>query len=82
MTLRRRILNIIRTRSITKTGRLRKKLPKFTVHKIDHLLLSELGSNPAAWPMYPSVRARVSELVKQGYLNHDNARPRKYSLAV
>jgi hypothetical protein len=31
-------------------------------------------------PPYHSIRARVSELVKVGFLTHDSARPRNYTL--
>ena len=82
MSIREMIMNIVGAESRTATGELRKKLPTWTMYQLDVALIKADNTDGLNLFSYDSVRARISELVSDGFLMHDGATPRNYSLRV
>ena len=84
MTIRQMLLDIVMKQSRTAQGHLRQNLPQWTSYDLDSLVIHhpdmELRGGYPHWPEPHSIRARVSELVKDGILSHDDSRPRNYML--
>jgi len=78
MSIRDMIIYNMRKASLTKTGRLRKTLPRFTMTEIDDMVLEHVyNDDNLSSPEFHSVRARISELTAQGLLVRENG---KYTL--
>lgn len=83
MSIRDMIMSIVRAESRTRTGNLRKILPTWTMKSLTTAVDGKDFdiNKDSPYLLRHSIRARISELVRDGFLEHDGETPRNYNLS-